>query len=255
MTRGRLLLTTVAVSAAVCGLAAAPARADRIVLPALWSETLGVSHCEHEAAGEPRTVFDFDEQGRLVRERRWRQPPDRADDDWEWGVMRWTYETNGGYTRESIERPSSGPWARGMWEELDTLRVEARVEGQWIHHLWTYPGGSEERRFRIERHHLAQSEGTSWAGSCTFDDAGRPLAFASDFGDRIEWHYTDGVLSAIDRTQFGYSHTTLVERGPDHELVLGTDHYRGDCAEVVFLECSAVMMNLADPLPAGLLPD
>jgi hypothetical protein len=225
---------------------------ESFTLPALWSpEALGVSHCERESAEVGRTVYDFDEQGRLLRERTWRAPPGE-EDIWEWRVMRWTYDAEGGFLREESRRPYGGPWHRAEWL-ADSVRVEARVEGAWVHHQWTYEGGAEERQYRLENGRLAGTGGDALDGECTFDGDGRPLVH-TDEDMRVEWRYRDGLLSEVERRGFGDVMTTAVEIGSENDLIVEEDHFRGDCAEVVFWQCSAVMKGLGHPLPVGLLP-
>ena len=93
---------------------------------------------------------------------------------------------------------------------------------------------------------------------CLFDAEGRPHLHQTPSGHLTEWIYDErGVLTGITTRASADAEPTEipVRLDEDGAVTVLLDRYEGDCAEVVFADCSTVMAVLPGPrLPEGLLP-
>ncbi len=245
------------------------AEAPATQLPAIWGDdSLGSSSC---VVTQPtrRVQHDFDDAGRLIRTRVWR----RAAGDAElrpWEVSRHQHGADGAevQVRQATRVRADDPYVHEAapeeaWRTTEQ-RIEHRTEGEWLHQRVTDAEGVRERLFRLEGGRLAlesplrADDLLPESSRCQFDPEGRPLRHQSASGHLTEWRYdARGALAAIaTRASTEAAPTEIpVTVGDDGALAVLLDRFEGDCAEVVFRDCSTVMASLpGPPLPEGLLP-
>lgn len=238
-------------------------------LPSIWGEgSLGTSHC---AVIQPtrRVEHDFDDAGRLIRTRTWRRgaegPALRP-----YEVTRYEHGAEGRevQVRHAIRARADDPYADEdapdeAWR-VGEQRIEHSTQGEWLHQRVTDAEGERERLFRLEdgrvtlESPLRVDDLVPESSRCLFDASGRPLLHQAPSGHLTEWRYDEhGVLAAIATRASTEAEPTEIPVTVDDDgaVTVLLDRYDGDCGEVVFADCSAVMSVLPGPrLPEGLLP-